>query len=478
MAQLAYEEAVGHCERALETLELAPAADPSLRCDLLLALADAQRRSGDLAAGRATYAAAIEAARPLDAERFARAALGLAHDGEIGPRDRDVIRLLEEASERFGDTDSAEHALVLSRLSTSYYFYDRDRMSDDAHRSLDMARRVGDKAAIGFALNAVFALSDGLENVERRIELSSESLRIGREINDAGVEQFARTLRCFALLERGDVDAFETEVADAEALAATVRLPALAWHPPLWRATLAAARGDLVGLERWSLEAFELGQRAQAPGSIQTFGAQQFVLRREQGSLGDVEAIVREMIEKYPLLPVWRQCLVLLLAEDGRHEEARTELDDVGAHGFRDYVYDANWPTAMGLIADAVYLADATRHAGAAFELLRPFEDRFVTVGQCAEWYGSIARLLGNLTAVLGDYDRAVSYFDRGIDADDSRGGVRMAIRGQWGLARTLLRRDGPGDADRAATVVAAALARADALGLVVLAARLRAVTA
>jgi hypothetical protein len=446
-----------------------------LQCDLLLALADAQRRSGDLAAGRSTYAAAIEAARPLDAERFAQAALGLAHDGEIGPRDLDVIHLLEEAARRFGDTDSADHALVLSRLSTSYYFYDRDKMSDAAHKSLEMARRVGDRSAIGFALNAVFALSDGLENVERRIELSSESLRIGREIHDAGVEHFARTLRCFALLERGDVAEFEAEVADAEALAAKVRLPALAWHPPLWRATLAAARGDLADLERWSLQAFDLGQRAQAPAALQTFGIQQFVLRREQGSLGEVEAIVREMVEKYPLLPAWRLCLILLLAEDGRQEEARAELDDVGAQAFRDYAYDANWPTAMGLIADAVFLADARDHAGPVFELLRPFEDRFVTVGQCAEWYGSIHRLLGNLTAVMGDFHRAISHFERGIDADASRGGVRTAMRGQWGLARTLLRRGGDGDAERAAGIVAEVVPRAEALGLVVLADRMRA---
>ncbi|MBA3652645.1 MAG: AAA family ATPase [Actinobacteria bacterium] len=475
MSQLAYEETVGHCERALEALEQSPAKNPTLRCDLLLALADAQRRAGNIVTGRSTYAAAIEAARPLDAERFAQAVLGYAHDGEIGTRDLEVIRLLEEASRRFGDTDGAEHALVLSRLSTAYYFYDRDKMSDAADKSLEMARRVGDRTAIGFALNAVFALSDGLENVERRIELSSESLRIGREINHAGVEHFARTLRCFALLERGDIDEFEAEVANAEALAAKVRLPALAWHAPLWRATLAAARGDLAGLERWSFQALELGQRAHAPAALQTFGIQQFVLRREQGSLGEVEGAVREMAEKYPLLPAWRLCLIVVLAEDGRAEEARVELDEVGAHGFRDYAYDANWPTAMGLIADAVFLTDARQHADAAFELLRPFEDRFVAVGQCAEWYGSISRLLGNLSSVMGEYERAIAYFERGIDADGLRGAVRMAIRGQWALAHTLLRRDGDGDTHRAAQIVADALPRADALGLIVLADRMRA---
>jgi hypothetical protein len=291
------------------------------------------------------------------------------------------------------------------------------------------------------------------------------------------VEHFARTLRCFALLERGDVDAFEAEVADAEALAAKVRLPALSWHPPLWRATLAAARGDLADLERWSFEAFDLGQRAQAPASVQTFGIQQFVLRREQGTLKEVEGVVREMVEKYPLLPAWRLCLILMLAEDQRIDEARVELDEVGAQGFRDYVYDANWPTAMGLIADAVFLVDARDHAVPAFELLRPFEDRFVTVGQCAEWFGSIARFLGQLSAVIGDYDQAVSYLERGIDADASRGAVRSALRGNWALAHTLLRRGADGDAGRAAAIVADALPAADNLGLVVLADRMRALS-
>src|SRR5207245_2711330 len=47
LAGLAYEEAAGHYQRALAVLDPRAGADERLRCDLMLALADAQRRAGD-----------------------------------------------------------------------------------------------------------------------------------------------------------------------------------------------------------------------------------------------------------------------------------------------------------------------------------------------------------------------------------------------------------------------------------------------
>jgi predicted ATPase len=51
---LAYEEAIGHYERALQVLEL-QGADEGQRCELLLALGDAQRWTNDIAAARVTF---------------------------------------------------------------------------------------------------------------------------------------------------------------------------------------------------------------------------------------------------------------------------------------------------------------------------------------------------------------------------------------------------------------------------------------
>src|SRR5262249_9034237 len=86
-AQLAYEDAVAQCQRALQVLDGSPAASDARRCELLLALGGAQRAtsSGD---AHDTFRRAADLARRLvktgaaDApEWLARAALGLADRG-------------------------------------------------------------------------------------------------------------------------------------------------------------------------------------------------------------------------------------------------------------------------------------------------------------------------------------------------------------------------------------------------------------
>ena len=81
LANLAFEEAAAHFERALGVLEPRDPDGERLRCDLLLAMGDAQRRAGD-ARYRETVAKAAAAARALgDGERLALAALASARAG-------------------------------------------------------------------------------------------------------------------------------------------------------------------------------------------------------------------------------------------------------------------------------------------------------------------------------------------------------------------------------------------------------------
>ena len=75
-AELAFEAAAQHYERAVATLELVDDADPALRCDLQIALATALRNAGDERRWDAMFAAAASARALGDAERLARAALG------------------------------------------------------------------------------------------------------------------------------------------------------------------------------------------------------------------------------------------------------------------------------------------------------------------------------------------------------------------------------------------------------------------
>jgi hypothetical protein len=75
--QLAYEEAVRLLTTALHAHELQLAADSGTRCELVLALGDAQTRAGETGAAQRTFLRAADIARQEGwADRLARAALG------------------------------------------------------------------------------------------------------------------------------------------------------------------------------------------------------------------------------------------------------------------------------------------------------------------------------------------------------------------------------------------------------------------
>src|SRR5207248_2932509 len=100
LSGLAYEEAAGHWQRALQALEQRTGADRRERCELWLAVGEALARAGDPAA-EATFLTAERQARDLgDAELAARAVLGRCGVGvTIVGLDAARARALEEALE-------------------------------------------------------------------------------------------------------------------------------------------------------------------------------------------------------------------------------------------------------------------------------------------------------------------------------------------------------------------------------------------
>ena len=76
-AELAFESAARHYDRALGALELVDAPDPLVRCDLQIALATALYNAGDERRREAAFAAAASARAIGDGERLGRAAMVL-----------------------------------------------------------------------------------------------------------------------------------------------------------------------------------------------------------------------------------------------------------------------------------------------------------------------------------------------------------------------------------------------------------------
>ena len=158
---LAYEEAARLYRMALVALDSKPETDEPARCELLLALGDAQARSGEMVIAKETFAAAAAVATRLgSSDRLARAAIG--YGGRFvwvrSGKDHKLVPLLEDALAALPAEDSVLRIKLLARLAGA--LRDRslpERVTSLSQEAVAMARRLGDPATLAFALDGLYA---------------------------------------------------------------------------------------------------------------------------------------------------------------------------------------------------------------------------------------------------------------------------------------------------------------------------------
>ena len=142
-AQLGYEEAAGHFERALQASRTGTI-DAATRLRLLIAFGQAQQAAGDEDGARATPLEAARLARELgDPGAFGKAVAVTAEVATTGLVDVAMIELLEEAAHRAGG-GRRRRALHLAQLARALYFSDAERRHAYSAEALAIARNLGD----------------------------------------------------------------------------------------------------------------------------------------------------------------------------------------------------------------------------------------------------------------------------------------------------------------------------------------------
>ena len=185
MSRLAYEEAVGLCERALEALALQAPPDAAARAELLIDLGEAHQRTGALEAARSAFRDAASLARRTEPERagplLARAALGFAGLGpEVGRVDGTAVALLEDALATLDPAPGTLRARLLARLASELTYAAGDtRRYELSEEAVAMAERVDDPATLGYVLTRRLVVLMEPGNVEKRRALASSILAAG-----------------------------------------------------------------------------------------------------------------------------------------------------------------------------------------------------------------------------------------------------------------------------------------------------------
>jgi predicted ATPase/class 3 adenylate cyclase len=467
LEQLAHEDAARWFNRALGTLR--PGHDRILRCDLLLDLAESYRRAADGPSLLATLQAAAAEARSLhDPERLAQAAIGNFSQGPtVEPNDA-AVGLLNEALAGLPPDDSLLRARVLAALAVELYFQaDRERVIGLSDEALAIARRLGDAAMLARILfERQIAIHD-LAHVEERLAVGSEILKLAQEVGDAELTAMAHNVRFQCLIELGEIEQADRELAALDLLTAQLRRPYFRYVALLRAFARSQLAGDLDKAERLAGDAFELGNTGVESDALTNFGIQLYAVRYYQGRLGELVEACADYAGRYPKIVSWRLALALAHVHNGALADARSEFDVAAETGFGQIPIDNVWGTTIPLAVEVCAAIGDRERAAELYDLLARYEDCFLVVTTSIACHGAVSRFLGLAARTMGQLDTAVRHFQAALAANQRIGGAVIAARTATDYAATLLLRGAADDGPTARSLIADARITARRLALV-----------
>ncbi|HVE94556.1 MAG TPA: hypothetical protein VNB24_06515, partial [Acidimicrobiales bacterium] len=130
-----------------------------------------------------------------------------------------------------------------------------------------------------------------------------------------------------------------------------------------------------------------------------------------------------------------------------------------------DLPFDSNWGVGMAILCFAAAQLRHREGAAALYERMLPYADMVITVGMPAEVIGPCHLPLAMTAATLGRWDEAERHAETALAWLDDAGGRMWATQTRYRLATVLHDRGRPGDAERAATLLAEARATSEELG-------------
>jgi len=432
LAALAFEDAVHWYERAAASLSALRAGDDE-QARAALRLGAARLAAGDLDGGRAGLRHAAERARRAGRpDLLADAALGLGGGPagfEVGLLDGEQISLLEEARAGLPDGYGALIALVTARLSiASTLILPESRRLELATEAVGRARSAGDDAALAAALAALCDAIAGPDHCAARRAHATEIIDLAARLRDPVLGLLGRRLRLVALLEEGAIADWEADALAYRAAAEALRHPLYAWYVPLWRGMRALAAGRFGECRAALAEAAVTGERAASGNATMLVQTQRWCLHAEEGDTAGLLGMV-DKLEKVPVPAPWLQVTrALALAQAGRAEDARAQLEAV-VPLLPAMARDSEWLPTMAQVAETIALTGPHPVARWAYDALLPYAGLVAVEGIGAAVRGPVHRHLALLADALGEHEAAAGHRAAALAGARALGAAALAAR-------------------------------------------------
>ena len=142
------------------------------------------------------------------------------------------------------------------------------------------------------------------------------------------------------------------------------------------------------------------------------------------------------------------------------------DLDRLAADGFSGIPVDAQWMTAICLVADAAALLSDGPRSARLYEILEPYSGLVVVAGRAAAAYGPVDYYLGMLARAAGRNAEAARHFAAALELAGGMGDRPFTTTIRCEQAALLLERAGSDDRERALDLLGECLDAAQELGM------------
>ncbi|MCA1702300.1 MAG: hypothetical protein LC808_03110, partial [Actinobacteria bacterium] len=428
----------------------------------------------------ATFQSATFLARQFkDPHRLAEAALRVGEVGyggaymEAWSFDPVKVELLDEAlaaleEKTQGDQETLLKVRVLARLAAALYFSPFDSLArrDGLSRaSVELARRLGDGPALAYALHARHLAVWGPDNLEERVSLSAEVIELAQHAGDSSLEITGHVWQLADLFEMGDIPGTDREIDTHEELSARVGYPQFIAHGLMFRATQAILRGNFTEAKAFAVRSLALGEQVGDVNVRISYHVEMAVLRALQGRPQEATAYFEPEVRDHPPELAELANLTVLCIAGGR-----TGIREAfpGIWRARDRIPPSYWLVLAGAgITLLAAHAGATQEGAASYDLVRPYERRWIKCGRDAVGpLGPVAYYVGVLAASLSRFDAAARHFEVALEATERIGARPFLALTQGAYGAMLARRGTALDRQRARQLLADALKMAQELGM------------
>jgi tetratricopeptide (TPR) repeat protein len=471
---LAYEEAAELCEKAIVAHDQASPGDVAGRCEILLAMADAQMRAGDLAGGKKTsWGAATLARRIGDRRLFSR--IALMHGSAVTPGsvDADLVALLEEASAMLGKDEPALRAQLLARLASAQQpAFDPRGPIAKAREAIALVDHDADRPTRMSVLHlAMAAMMDFVDPVERRT-INEEILELATSLGERTVALRAAIRLFHDHAEIGDLSGAARRLDAYDAMTRSFPQPHVRFAAELGRSLILLVKGNFSESQRYTAEARDIAIRTRdthARWILTLHEIGSLRIRDEDEALAERRDELRSSLDRFEDRAAAYDAM--LAGRRGEVDEARAALARMGKEHARvcmDTMHGAWLAEAAVLVGDASW-------GRVIEEMLAPLEHEWASFSGVGFIIDSpVARARALAAAARRDWPAALRHFDAALDAALAIGArpVAARIRVEW--AEIFARRGEPGDVEAARGLLDDARADVEALGLRCLASRMR----